>query len=231
MSRTPVTYHFDPSTGVMSSGDGNHYFMNTFTYATDTNPIAFQPSHPSPATQVHPQKEATMARSTYQVEFSGSAKPNEIIENVGQHDTSNNMLTFYGENMREVLRSFPLANVFAYGVVKDPEQIVVPKYLFRISLTDGGTKEVSADTFVISHTGADKTSIYYEFFTALSVGENVRGGTRSELTIPYDAVKYVERVDPAKASATVSQPVSHPRGSGSLADTDDPGYGDAVAKG
>jgi hypothetical protein len=208
-------YSFDSNTGVVTVNSGVGYHSSHITYTADTNINAFQPSYPSPAEQA-PKKEEVSMR-TYQIEFN-SSKPNEVVEGVHQVVTDNGMIAFYGED-RRVLRSFLVTGIFAYGVVADPEKLVVGKYLFTLHLIDNATKTVAADTYVITKSGDEGSSVY-EFFTSLSEQGTK---TRSELAIPYGAVKYVERVDPEKAQTAA---VDSPRTGGRLMDTED--YGDAA---
>jgi hypothetical protein len=129
----------------------------------------------------------------------------EVIAEVNGYTVIGEFLNFNGADgiSTFLLKGVRVDTVKSFGVVTDPEKLTTPKYVFNVTLQDNSVKVVQADLYRVASVN-DKT--VYEFFTQLA--GIFQGASREEFTIPFDSVKFVERVDPAQAATTASAPVN-----------------------
>jgi hypothetical protein len=114
----------------------------------------------------------------------------ETVADVSSHGADGGFLFFCGGPHGNLIKSLNLDVVKGYGPVPNPEAVVKPKYSYLVTLKDGTTKLVQADLFRVAVHGLEAQVQVYEFFTR--VPDN---GTREELTMPFDSVQMVERVE------------------------------------
>jgi hypothetical protein len=131
-------------------------------------------------------------RSTFEI-VRKDGRPSLVLEGISQYVVDETLVIFYGINSetghQELIQALHVDTVDSFRPVPEQEKVITPKHLYRIALTDGGTKDVRADLYRIATQGETQV---YEFFSRVSVRE-----TREELTIPAVGVRFVERVDEA----------------------------------
>lgn len=186
-------------------------YIAPLTYTTYTNQSQITVTgptapgiHQSKSTQEGNHKMSHNEPSAYEVTLQDGTKV--TVADVTHYETSGDFLSFYttttdGSYNSKLVEALRSNLVFSFAPVKNPEATVEPKYTYSVVLKDGSTKTVQADLYRVATHGHDSAVQVYEFFTKLPNG----GGTREELTIPFEAVQYVERV-----VADIPAPVASP---------------------
>lgn len=143
------------------------------------------------------QQDGESMNKDYEVTFNDGTT--EYLERIRAVNIGGIFIAFQRANANgtmETVKAFRNDAVLAYRPLPPSEEIVRPKYTFLVTLrNNGGTKTVQADLFKVSAFGEEKV---YEFFS-----KTTEGTAREELSIPFENVLMVERVDGAGEDVAV----------------------------
>lgn len=171
-----VTSPYVPPGQIYFSATTNQVFMNA-----ETN----QSRQAKPAGEDQPMNQNL---KTFLVEFTDGRESEHIEASAVEEKGARLLFTEHVNGATSVKKSVLGSLVASYEVVPAEEKPVSPKYTFRFTLEDGSSKTSDGDKVLITN-GTDGQRGRYTVVTEISPGNN-----RTEIVVPEDLVKSVERV-------------------------------------